>query len=69
MSFLTLIVAETVGVPAGLGQYLASHKGSMTYAKVYAALIIIAVFFSALMTLLLRVRDRMLQWQIGVIKW
>ena len=39
------------------------------YAKVYAALIIMAAYFSTIMTLLFRVRDHVLVWQKGVIKW
>ena len=68
-SFLTLIVAETVGVKAGLGYYLSWQKGFVEFAKVYASLLIMAVFFSTLMTLLFAVRDRVLKWQKGVIKW
>jgi NitT/TauT family transport system permease protein len=68
-SFLTLIVAETVGVQAGLGWYMLWQQGYMEYDKVYAALIIMAVFFSTLMTLLFKLRDWVLKWQKGVIKW
>jgi NitT/TauT family transport system permease protein len=68
-SFLTLIVAETVGVKSGLGWYLKWQQGYVEYAKVYAALIIMAAFFSGLMTLLFTVRDRVLGWQKGVIRW
>jgi NitT/TauT family transport system permease protein len=68
-SFLTLIVAETVGVKSGLGWYLKWQQGYLEYPKVYAALIIMAVFFSGLMTLLFKVRDRVLLWQKGVIRW
>lgn len=68
-SFLTLIVAETVGVKAGLGYYLNWQKGFVEFAKVYASLLIMAAFFSALMTLLFKARDRVLKWQKGVIKW
>jgi NitT/TauT family transport system permease protein len=68
-SFLTLIVAETVGVKSGLGWYLKWQQGYVEYAKVYAALLIMAVFFSGLMTLLFRVRDRVLNWQKGVLRW
>jgi NitT/TauT family transport system permease protein len=68
-SFLTLIVAESVGVRAGLGWYLNWQKGYLEYGKVYGALIISAVFFSSLMTLLFMLRDRVLRWQQGVIKW
>ncbi len=68
-SFLTLIVAETVGVQAGLGWYLTWQQGYVEYAKVYASILIMALFFSTLMTLLFAVRDRVLRWQKGVIKW
>jgi NitT/TauT family transport system permease protein len=68
-SFLTLIAAETLGVRAGLGWYIGYQKSSAEYAKVYASLFIMALFFSFLMTLLFKVRDRVLRWQKGVIKW
>ena len=68
-SFLTLVVAETVGVKSGLGWYLGWAQGWAEYGKVYAALIIMAAFFSTLMTVLFKVRDRVLAWQKGVIKW
>src|SRR5204862_1546191 len=68
-SFLTLIVAETVGVKSGLGYYVSWKQGWAEYAKVYAALIIMAAFFSTIMTVLFKVRDRVLVWQKGVIKW
>ena len=68
-SFLTLIVAETVGVKSGLGWYVAWAQGWAEYGKVYAALVIMAAFFSTIMTLLFKVRDRVLVWQKGIIKW
>jgi NitT/TauT family transport system permease protein len=68
-SFLTLIVAETVGVKAGLGWYVKWQQGYVEYAKVYGALILMAIFFSSLMTLLFKVRDRVLGWQQGLIRW
>jgi NitT/TauT family transport system permease protein len=68
-SFLTLIVAETVGVKSGLGWYVSWAQGWAEYGKVYAALVIMAGFFSTIMTLLFKLRDRVLSWQKGVIKW
>jgi NitT/TauT family transport system permease protein len=68
-SFLTLVVAETVGVKSGLGWYLSWAQGWAEYGKVYAALLIMAAFFSTIMTALFKVRDRVLAWQKGVIKW
>ena len=68
-SFITLIVAETVGVKSGLGWYLQWAQGWAEYNKVFAALAIMAVFFSTIMTVLFKVRDRVLAWQKGTIKW
>jgi NitT/TauT family transport system permease protein len=68
-SFITLIVAETVGVKSGLGWYIGWAQGWAEYSKVYAALVIMAMFFSTIMTLLFKVRDRVLVWQKGTIKW
>lgn len=68
-AFLTLIAAETVGVKSGLGWYLKWQQGYVEYAKVYGALLIMATFFSGLMTLLFKLRDWALGWQKGVIRW
>jgi NitT/TauT family transport system permease protein len=68
-SFLTLMVAEAPGVRAGLGYYLNWRQGSMEYPAMYGALILSAVFFSTLLTLLFKFRDWALRWQKGVIKW
>jgi NitT/TauT family transport system permease protein len=68
-SFLTLVVAETVGVKSGLGWYVSWAQGWAEYGKVYGALIIMAVFFSTIMTGLFKLRDRVLVWQKGIIKW
>ncbi|PYL09366.1 MAG: ABC transporter permease [Verrucomicrobia bacterium] len=68
-SFLTLVVAESVGVKSGLGWYVSWAQGWAEYGKVYAALVIMAGFFSSLMTLLFKVRDIVLVWQKGIIKW
>ncbi len=68
-SFLTLVVAETVGVKSGLGWYISWAQGWAEYGKVYGALVIMAAFFSTIMTLLFKLRDRVLVWQKGTIKW
>jgi len=68
-SFLTLVVAESVGVKSGLGWYVSWAQGWAEYGKVYAALVIMAVFFSTIMTLLFKLRDHVLVWQKGMIRW
>jgi NitT/TauT family transport system permease protein len=68
-SFLTLVVAEGIGVSSGLAWYADEARSGMEYSKIYASLIITAIFFSIIMTLLFKVRDRVLVWQKGVIQW
>ncbi|BBI31628.1 ABC transporter permease [Cohnella abietis] len=68
-SFVTLIVAEMLGVKAGLGFYITWAQGWAEYYKVYAALFIMAVLFSTIITVLFKIRDRILIWQKGLIKW
>jgi NitT/TauT family transport system permease protein len=68
-SFLTLIAAESVGVRAGLGWYIDWARTNAEYGKVYAALVIMAAFFSTIMTILFKLRDWVLVWQKGTIKW
>jgi NitT/TauT family transport system permease protein len=68
-SFLTLVVAETVGVKSGLGWYVSWAQGWAEYSKVYAALFVMAGFFSTIMSLLFFVRDKVLVWQKGMIRW
>jgi NitT/TauT family transport system permease protein len=69
VSFLTLCVAETVGVKNGLGYYVKWQQGYAEYGRVFGALIIMGVFFSGLLTLLFKLRDWVLVWQKGVIQW
>lgn len=68
-SFLTLIVGEMIGVKAGLGWYINWAQGWAELHKVYASLILMAVIFSSLLTLLFKVKDKVLIWQKGLIKW
>ncbi len=68
-SFAVLVVAEMLGVKSGLGWYLQWAQGWAAYANMYAALIITALICSGLITLLFRVRERLLSWQKGLVKW
>ncbi|CUH97024.1 putative membrane protein [Propionispora sp. 2/2-37] len=68
-SFITLMTAEMLGVKNGIGWYINWQKEMMAYANVYAGLILIAITFYILITLLFKVRDQVLVWQKGVIKW
>jgi len=68
-SFAVLIVAEMMGVKAGLGWYLQWAQGWAAYANLYGALIIMALLFSGLISLLFAVRDKALAWQKGMVRW
>src|SRR5436190_1685336 len=68
-SFAVLVVAEMLGVRAGLGWYLQWAQGWAAYANMYAALLIMALVCSGLITLLFRLRDRLLSWQRGLVRW
>jgi NitT/TauT family transport system permease protein len=56
-------------VKAGLGWYLQWAQGWAAYANMYAALLIMALLCSGLITLLFRLRDRLLSWQKGLVRW
>jgi len=69
VSFLTLVVAEALGVNAGLGWYIWRAQGWAEYYRVYAAVVTMGLIFSLLLTGLFTLRDRILQWQKGMVRW
>ena len=68
-SFATLMAVEMNGNSQGIGWYINWQKSVMMYDGVYAGLIIIAVLCSFILTLLFKVRDKIMVWQKGVIRW
>lgn len=68
-SFSTLVVAEMMGVKSGIGWYLQWAQGWAAYANMYAALLVMALACSGLITGLFLGRDRLLAWQKGTMKW
>lgn len=68
-SFSVLVTAEMMGVKSGLGWYLTWAQGWASYVNMYAALIVMALLFSGVITLLFALRDRVLSWQKGTVKW
>ncbi|MBV8619609.1 MAG: ABC transporter permease [Curvibacter sp.] len=68
-AFATLVVAEMLGVKSGLGWYLSWAQGWASYSNMYGALLVMALLFSGLISLLFALRDRLLSWQKGVVKW
>ena len=68
-SFAVLVVAEMMGVKSGLGWYLQWAQGWAAYGNMYAALVVMALMCSGLVTLLFKVRDHLLAWQKGLLRW
>jgi NitT/TauT family transport system permease protein len=68
-SFAVLMVAELLGVKAGLGWYMQWAQGWSAYGNMYAALLVLAAMCSTLISLLFLGRDRLLGWQKGLLRW
>jgi len=67
--FLTLMAAEMIGCKFGIGWYINWQRETLAYPNVYAALIVIALTFSFLITMQFKIRNRVLEWQKGTIRW
>jgi NitT/TauT family transport system permease protein len=68
-SFAVLVTAEMMGVKAGLGFYLQWAQGWAAYANMYAALIVMSLMCTSFVSLLFRVRDRLLSYQKADLQW
>lgn len=68
-SFATLMSVEMNGNSSGIGWYISWQKQVMMYDGVYVGLIIIALLCFIMLTLLFKVRGKVLVWQKGVIRW
>ena len=62
---LTLVVAEMMGVEAGLGWYINWQKGWGDFTKMYGAIILICLTFILVNTVLGLIRKRVLRWEDG----
>ncbi len=68
-AFAILIVAEMLGVKAGLGWYITWSQGWSEYHKVYAAMLVLGALFIVVVSGIFKVRDRLLGWQKGILRW
>ena len=68
-AFIALMTAEMFGAKYGIGWYISYQKAMMMYPGVYAGLILIALFGTVIITALFKVRQKLLSWQKGLIKW
>lgn len=67
-AFTTLVMAEMMGQPGGLGYYINASKVWSAYYKVFAAIIVMAILFSIITWVLELIESRALRWQKGVLK-
>lgn len=63
-----LMVAEMLGVEAGLGWYINWQKGWADYAKVYGAIIVICIIFVSVTSILNIIKNNLLKWQKGEVQ-
>ena len=68
-SFTSLVVAEQLGVKGGLGWYINWSAAWAEYAKVFCVVGIFIVVFYLLTALLFKIRDHVMKWQEGTVKW
>lgn len=64
-AFTTLVMAEMMGQPGGLGYYINLAQTWSSYYKVFAAILVMAVMFSVITGILNAVKKKALQWQNG----
>ena len=68
-SFTALIVAEQLGVKAGLGWYINWASGWGEYNKVFCAVGVFIIMFYLIITILFKVRDHSMKWQKSIVRW
>lgn len=68
LAFTTLVMAEMMGQPGGLGYYINASKVWSAYYKVFASILVMAILFSAITKGLKLIEQRALRWQKGVVK-
>jgi len=67
-AFTTLVMAEMMGQPGGLGYYINLSKVWSAYYKVFASILVMALLFSLIMKIIGIIRARVLRWQKGWVK-
>ena len=68
-SFGALVFAEMLGVEAGLGWFITWSKAWGEYAKIYCTVIIFVIVCFTILSILFKVRNRILRWRKGTLRW
>lgn len=67
-SFTTLVMAEMMGQPGGLGYYINTSKVWSAYYKVFAAILVMAVLFGLFVKLTNAIQNHVLRYQKGIVR-
>ena len=67
-AFTTLVMAEMMGQPGGLGYYINASKVWSAYYKVFAAIIVMAILFGLITKVVGLIEAHVLRWQRGLLK-
>lgn len=68
-SFMALLIAEMIGVKYGIGWFVNWQQQTMSFDSVYAGLILIALMCFIVLNILMYLRNKVLNWQEGAIRW
>lgn len=68
-SLISLVSAELIGAKYGLGWYINWQQQVMNYAEVYAGFLIIALLCYVIFRVIFMVRNKVLVWKKGAIRW
>lgn len=68
-SLISLVSAELIGAKYGLGWFINWQQQVMSYPQVYAGFFIIALICFIIFRLVFSLRNRMLSWQKGAVRW
>lgn len=63
LSFTMLVISEMMGAKVGLGWYINWAKGVGNYTQVYAAIVIMALLFSVIFSIVNRLQNYVLRWR------
>jgi NitT/TauT family transport system permease protein len=66
-AFTTLVMAEMMGQPGGLGYYINASKVWSAYYKVFAAILVMAILFSLILWAVGLAQNKVLRWQRGLL--
>ena len=68
-SFTSLLTAEMLSASGGLGGYMVWSKSNVQFADIYAAMLVVIVFFFLVLEILTRVQAYMLRWKENPVEW